>query len=104
MTAAEEYRVVLQTVSSNLQPSGYERRNLAGKISKYRHFCMAEVRAKREGKGCWGSWPAGIRKSVRHHFRPPRHKREGKGPLGELAGRNSQISPPSFPPAAPRRI
>ena len=43
--------------------SGYERRNLAGKISKNRHFCLAEVRAKREGKGPWGSRPAEIRKS-----------------------------------------
>jgi hypothetical protein len=43
--------------------SGYERCNLAGKISKNRHFCLAEVRAKREGKGPWGSRPAEIRKS-----------------------------------------
>jgi len=43
--------------------SGYERRNLAGKISKNRHFCLAEMRAKREGKGPWGSRPAEIRKS-----------------------------------------
>ena len=43
--------------------SGYERRNLAGKISKNRHFCLAEVKGKREGKGPWGSRPAEIRKS-----------------------------------------
>jgi hypothetical protein len=43
--------------------SSYERRNLAGKISENRHFCLAEVRAKREGKGPWGSRPADIRKS-----------------------------------------
>ena len=43
--------------------SGYERRNLAGKISKNRHLCLAEVKGKREGKGPWGSRSAEIRKS-----------------------------------------
>src|SRR5438094_3004590 len=32
-------------------------------ISKNRHFCLEEVKAKREGKGPWGSLPAEIRKS-----------------------------------------
>jgi hypothetical protein len=55
--------VSLPQGQSILNISGYERRNLAGKISKNRHFCLAEVRAKREGKGPWGSRPAEIRKS-----------------------------------------
>ena len=55
--------------------SGYERRNLAGTISKNRHFRLAEVRAKREGKGPWGAG------------RP------------KFANR-----PPSFPPGAPRDL
>ena len=76
--------------------SGYERRNLAGKISKNRHLCLAEVKGKQEGKGPWGSRPTEIRKSSAI-ISAPGAPRDLKSPIGGCYWPDQSSHPPASP-------
>ena len=77
--------------------SGYERRNLAGKISKNRHLCLAEVKGKTGGQGPpWGSRPTEIRKSSAIIFRPRRATRF-ESPIGGCYWPDQSSHPPASP-------